>query len=145
MSARANSSAKAKRAGGATMESNKVDENSISTSCSMIQNKQPISVKQAIILLNAKVNSLSQQLQSNDSNISNDSITSIQYGTLDMRSSELQMKNDVLTKELTTLKNTVTADLETNRKSLDDVKDMVLKLQSSVTDLQSTLLKLNKN
>jgi hypothetical protein len=145
MSARANSSAKAKRAGGATTESNKVDDNSINSSCSIIQNKQPISVKQAIILLNAKVNTISQQLQSNNLNSPTNSPNDVQVGTLEMRSAELQKKNDILTNELTSLKNSVNTDLENHKKSLDNVKDMVLKLQSSVTDLQSTLLKLNKN
>lgn len=146
MSARANASAKAKRAGGTTMENNKnLDDNSISSSCSVNQTKQPISVKQAIILLNAKVNSISHQLQNNTLNNANTTNNDVQVGTLEMRSAELHKKNDVLTNELTTLKDTVKKDLDSHKKSLDEVKDMVLKLQSSVTDLQSTLLKLNKN
>lgn len=146
MSARANASAKAKRAGGTTMESNKVDDNSVNSSCSINQSRQqPISVKQAIILLNAKVNAISNQLQGNTFNNSNTTNNDVQVGTLEMRSSELQKKNDVLTNELNTLKSTVKNDLENHKKSLDEVKDMVLKLQSSVTDLQSTLIKLNNN
>lgn len=152
MSARANASAKAKRAGGATMENNnnnnnKYDDNSVNSTSSLNQNKQPISVKQAIILLNTKVNTLSQMITNNNNNnnsgISNSN--NIEIGTLEMRSSELQKKNDLLSTELTTLKQSVQKDLDGYKSSLNDVKDMVLKLQSSVTDLQSTVLKLNKN
>tara|TARA_B110000305_G_C19254158_1_gene546239 strand:+ start:336 stop:776 length:441 start_codon:yes stop_codon:yes gene_type:complete len=146
MSARANSSAKAKRAGGATMENNnnnKFDDNSVNSTCSINQNKQPISVKQAIILLNTKVNTLSQMIVANSSgNLSNNNV---EIGTLEMRSSELQKRNELLSTELATLKQSVKKDLDGYKNSLNDVKDMVLKLQSSVTDLQGTVLKLNKN
>jgi hypothetical protein len=154
MSSRANASAKAKRAGGATMENNnnnnKYDDNSVNSTSSLNQNKQPISVKQAIILLNTKVNTLSQMITNNNNNNNNNNSgisnsNNIEIGTLEMRSSELQKKNDLLSTELTTLKQSVQKDLDGYKSSLNDVKDMVLKLQSSVTDLQSTVLKLNKN
>jgi len=149
MSARANASAKAKRANGPIMENNnnnnnRFDNNSMSSSCSLNQNKQPISVKQAIILLNTKVNGLSQIISTKDNGkVSNNN--DVQIGTLEMRASELQKKNELLSNELTLLKNTFKEDLDTYKKSLSDVKDMVLKLQSGVTDLQGTVLKLNKN
>jgi len=149
MSARANASAKAKRANGAIMDNNnnnnnRFDNNSVNSSCSLNQNKQPISVKQAIILLNTKVNGLSQLIaNNNDGRLSNNN--NIEIGTLEMRSSELQKKNDLLSNELILLKKTIKDDLDSYKISLNDVKDMVLKLQSSVTDLQGTVLKLNKN
>jgi hypothetical protein len=149
MSARANASAKAKRANGAIMDNNnnnnnRFDNNSVNSSCSLNQNKQPISVKQAIILLNTKVNGLSQIIaNNNDGRLSNNN--NIEIGTLEMRSSELQKKNDLLSNELILLKKTIKDDLDSYKISLNDVKDMVLKLQSSVTDLQGTVLKLNKN
>ena len=91
MSSRANASAKARRAGGATMESNTNDINSINSDQSNTQ-KQAISVKQAIILLNTKVNSLTNQV--NSTGINNQSNVNVELGTLEMRSSELQKKND---------------------------------------------------
>ena len=142
MSSRANASAKARRAGGATMESNTNDINSINSDQSNTQ-KQAISVKQAIILLNTKVNSLTNQV--NSTGINNQSNVNVELGTLEMRSSELQKKNDLLTNELNTFRSTFKSDLEKQKNSLTEVKDMILKLQSSVTDLQTTVLKLNNN
>ena len=142
MSSRANASAKARRAGGATMESNTNDINSINSDQSNTQ-KQAISVKQAIILLNTKVNSLTNQV--NSTGINNQSNVNVELGTLEMRSSELQKKNDLLTNELNIFRSTFKSDLEKQKNSLTEVKDMILKLQSSVTDLQNTVLKLNNN
>lgn len=146
MSARANASAKAKRAGGSgnTLEtsSNNFDNNSFSSNNSGIQTPQSISVKQAIVLLNSKLNNLSMKLngQSNISNTDN-----VQFGTLELRVAELQKKNDLLTNDLATTKTNLvntTNDLEKVKKTIPDLKDMLLKLQTSVTDVQSKVLKL---
>lgn len=146
MSARANASAKAKRAGGSgnTLEtsSNNFDNNSFTSSNSGIQTPQSISVKQAIVLLNSKLNNLSMKLngQSNISNTDN-----VQFGTLELRVAELQKKNDLLTNDLATTKTNLvntTNDLEKVKKTIPDLKDMLLKLQTSVTDVQSKVLKL---
>lgn len=146
MSARANASAKAKRAGGSgnTLEtsSNNFDNNSFTSSNSGIQTPQSISVKQAIVLLNSKLNNLSMKLNG-QSNIS--TTDNVQFGTLELRVAELQKKNDLLTNDLATTKTNLvntTNDLEKAKKTIPELKDMLLKLQTSVTDLQSKVLKL---
>lgn len=146
MSARANASAKAKRAGGSgnTLEtsSNNFDNNSFTSSNSGIQTPQSISVKQAIVLLNSKLNNLSMKLNG-QSNIS--TTDNVQFGTLELRVAELQKKNDLLTNDLATTKTNLTNttnDLEKAKKTIPELKDMLLKLQTSVNDLQSKVLKL---
>tara|TARA_B100000424_G_scaffold257788_1_gene239073 strand:+ start:775 stop:1221 length:447 start_codon:yes stop_codon:yes gene_type:complete len=146
MSARANASAKARRAGGSgnTLETptNNFENNSFSTTNSGIQTPQSISVKQAIVLLNSKLNNLSMKLNGQPT-ISN--TDNIQFGTLELRVAELQKKNDLLTNDLATTKTNLintTNDLEKTKKTIPELKDMLLKLQTSFTDLQSKVLKL---
>lgn len=154
MSSRANASAKAKRAGGASLSdnnksSNEMNQNDDSTLSSQ-KTVQAISVKQAIVLLNTKINNLSQHIQNNNlSSIeNNDKNIDVKYGTLEMRLSELQKKYEQFTNELNEVKNReishLREEIKTVKNKNDELKDMLLKIQSSVTDLQTNALK-NKN
>ena len=154
MSSRANASAKAKRAGGASLSdnnksSNEMNQNDDSTLSSQ-KTVQAISVKQAIVLLNTKINNLSQHIQNNNllSIENNDKNIDVKYGTLEMRLSELQKKYEQFTNELNEVKNKEISNLREEIKTVknknDELKDMLLKIQSNVTDLQTAALK-NKN
>ena len=157
MSARANASAKQRRAGGAGLPDNNStkiqsheDISSLNSSNSQNnQNRQPISVKQAIILLNSKLNALSQTVNNGNFRTNNNDMN-VQYGTLEMRVSEISKKNELINNELTLMKNvnkeitTLKNDLVANKKNVDDLKDMLLKLQTSVSELQTNVLKSNK-
>jgi len=154
MSSRANASAKARRAGGASLsdnnkstgnDSNQIDDSTISSQKSI----QPISVKQAIVLLNTKITTLSNYIQNNSlSSVDNNNNIDVKYGTLEMRLSELQKKYEQFTNELTEVKNKEISYLREEIKNIknnnDELKNMLLKIQSNVTDLQTAALK-NKN
>ena len=137
MSARANASAKQRRAGGASLgdKTNSFSSNSSETSCPVPTPKQSINVKQAIVILNTKINTLSEKLNSGSfSNNNNDLLSKI--GPLDMRVSELNKKLDN-TSQLDEVKE----EIKKCNVDISELKNMLLKLQTNVSDLQNTVIK----
>ena len=137
MSARANASAKQRRAGGASLgdKNNSFSSNSSESSCPVPTPKQSINVKQAIVILNTKINTLSEKLSSSSfSNNNNDLLSKI--GPLDMRVSELNKKIDS-TPNFDELKQ----EISKCSSEISEVKNMLLKLQTNVSDLQNKVIK----
>ena len=145
MSSRANASAKQRRVGGATTKDNNFikEEEQIEP-----QNRstRAISVKQALIILNSKINTIERGLDGGNS-------ISTQHGIIqDEVTNDMKILNDTLELHSSNIaalevkmNNEFSAKIKSLEASIDELKTISMKNQTNTSDLQAMVLKLSTN